>query len=282
MLEINKIFNCDYKEKIAEIGDGQIDLVLTDIPYMINRETNYKAIKDFTKKSGESNYNGMNYEFDDWDLAEVETYINHCCRILKKSGILIVWSAWQQLGILENIIKKALGMDDLSCRIGVWIKSNPHPGNCHIKPVNSCEYFLWVAKGSNATFNLTPYDNRILKGTINVEKGLAVDAEGKSQILEKLNMRVENGTFNFNEKYERLIYIEPIVSSKNSHPTKKPQLIFEHLVKTFSTENDLIFDGLMGSGTTARACIKTNRSYIGFERNKRYFDEAMEEINKLI
>lgn len=280
MLRENEIYECDYKEKINQIRDETVDLVLTDIPYMINRKTNYKDIKDYTKKDGSSSYSGMEFSFDDWELEDVEDYISHCCRILKKNGILIVWSSWQLLGNIESIIKRCFGKEDISCRIGTWIKTNPHPGNCDKKPVNSCEYFLWVAKGPNAVFNLIPYENKMLKGRIEIEKGYLADVGDSDKIINKKNLNVERGKYIFNENYERLVYIEPTVKG-GIHPTRKPIVIFEHLIKMFSNIDELVFDGLMGSGTTAHACINTNRRYIGFERNKAYYEEAVHRINTL-
>ena len=47
----------------------------------------------------------------------------------------------------------------------------------------------------------------------------------------------------------------------------------------YSKENDLIFDGFAGSGTTAIACIRTKRRFIGCELDKEYFEKACERIN---
>lgn len=49
--------------------------------------------------------------------------------------------------------------------------------------------------------------------------------------------------------------------------------------KIHTNVNDLILDPFMGSGTTAVACINTNRNYIGFELDKCYYDLATERIN---
>lgn len=64
------------------------------------------------------------------------------------------------------------------------------------------------------------------------------------------------------------------------HPTQKPVLLLEYLIKTFSNEGDLILDPTAGSGSTAIACINTNRNFIGFERDKEYFDIASERVQK--
>lgn len=55
----------------------------------------------------------------------------------------------------------------------------------------------------------------------------------------------------------------------------------EELVKTYSDEGDLILDNCMGSGTTAVACINTNRKFIGFELDKTYFDIANNRIKTI-
>ena len=66
------------------------------------------------------------------------------------------------------------------------------------------------------------------------------------------------------------------------HPTQKPVSLFEYLIKTYTNEGDLVLDNCMGSGTTAIACINTNRNYLGFELNKEYYEIAKNRINKHI
>jgi DNA modification methylase len=62
------------------------------------------------------------------------------------------------------------------------------------------------------------------------------------------------------------------------HPTQKPVSLFEYLIKTYTNEGDLVLDNCMGSGTTAIACMNTNRNYIGFELDKGYYDIILERI----
>ena len=62
------------------------------------------------------------------------------------------------------------------------------------------------------------------------------------------------------------------------HPTQKPILLLEDLIKTFSNENDLVVDLTMGSGSTGVACKNTNRSFIGIEKDDKYFDIAVSRI----
>ena len=66
--------------------------------------------------------------------------------------------------------------------------------------------------------------------------------------------------------------------NKQLHPTQKPVSLFEYLIKTYTNENELILDNCIGSGTTAVACINTNRNYIGFELDSTYYGLANQRI----
>lgn len=66
------------------------------------------------------------------------------------------------------------------------------------------------------------------------------------------------------------------------HPTQKPEAMFEYLIKTYTNEGDLVLDNCMGSGTTAVACINTDRDYIGFELDKKHYNTACNRVSKLI
>ena len=65
------------------------------------------------------------------------------------------------------------------------------------------------------------------------------------------------------------------------HRTQKPVDLLEWLIKTYSNENDLVMDFCMGSGTTGEACLKTNRKFIGIEKDKDIYDLAYERLDKL-
>jgi DNA modification methylase len=64
------------------------------------------------------------------------------------------------------------------------------------------------------------------------------------------------------------------------HPTQKPVLLLEDLIKTFSNENDLVVDLTMGSGSTMVACDNTNRNGIGIEMDEGYFKIAEQRIKE--
>jgi len=64
------------------------------------------------------------------------------------------------------------------------------------------------------------------------------------------------------------------------HPAIYPEFIIRQFLLLLTKENDVVLDPFMGSGTTAVACIKLSRNYIGFEINKRYCEYAEERIKK--
>ena len=73
--------------------------------------------------------------------------------------------------------------------------------------------------------------------------------------------------------------IQPFKSEgKTVHPTQKPVLLFEYLIKTYTNEGDTVLDNCMGSGTTAIAAIKAKRNFIGFELDETYFNLANKRI----
>jgi site-specific DNA-methyltransferase (adenine-specific) len=63
------------------------------------------------------------------------------------------------------------------------------------------------------------------------------------------------------------------------HPTQKPVSMLEHLIKTYTIENETVLDFTMGSGSTGVACKNLNRNFIGIERDDKYFEIAKERIN---
>jgi len=65
------------------------------------------------------------------------------------------------------------------------------------------------------------------------------------------------------------------------HPTQKPVALFEYLIKTYTNEGDLVLDNCIGSGTTAVACLQTNRHFIGIELSPEYCEIAKKRIKEI-
>jgi len=110
----------------------------------------------------------------------------------------------------------------------------------------------------------------------------ATDTEYRTELLRKMNEQYPS-TFNL---WEGGKYKSNILKYKKDydghHPTQKPVLLLEDLIKTFSNENDLVVDLTMGSGSTGVACKNTNRDFIGIEMNDEYFSIAEKRVEKNI
>lgn len=64
------------------------------------------------------------------------------------------------------------------------------------------------------------------------------------------------------------------------HPTIKPLPLMEKYIINHTSENDIVFDPFMGSGSTGVACKNTNRNFIGIEKDDNYFNIAKKRINE--
>ncbi len=71
-------------------------------------------------------------------------------------------------------------------------------------------------------------------------------------------------------------------TERGLHPTQKPVALLEYLIKTYTTEGEIILDNCMGSGSAGVAAINTNRKFIGIELEQNYFDIAKNRIIEAI
>lgn len=84
------------------------------------------------------------------------------------------------------------------------------------------------------------------------------------------------------DRYPRDVLYYNVVSNP-LHPTQKPVLLFEYLIKTYTNEGDLILDSCIGYGTTGIAARRNNRNFIGFdngicEKEGEYYGRSWADI----
>lgn len=113
-----------------------------------------------------------------------------------------------------------------------------------------------------------------------------IEFEETYQLLQSIDNQFKNefaSTFNL---WEGKKYKSNILKYKKDyngyHPTQKPILLLEDLIKTFSNENDLVVDLTCGSGSTLVACKNTNRRGIGIEMDDKYFEVAKQRVSDAI
>ena len=138
----------DYTDLLARLESGNIDLVLTDPPYTISKNTGFKNCGTRGVKRLR-----VNMDFGEWDksmidLPQLARLVYSC---LRKGGTAIIWYDLWKLSYLSQAMLEA-GFKQR--RLIVWEKSNPVPLNQRVNYLtNSREIALLGVKGSNPTFN---------------------------------------------------------------------------------------------------------------------------------
>ena len=78
------------------------------------------------------------------------------------------------------------------------------------------------------------------------------------------------------------VTVQDFKSERGLHPTQKPVALMEYLIKTYTQEGETVLDFTMGSGTTGVACQNTGRSFVGIERDEKYFEISKERIQQAV
>ena len=244
MIELNKIYNEDCLEGMKRIPDTAIDMILCDLPY---NETGNKWDKklDLVKL-----------------FAEYE-------RIIKEDGCIALTGTFRFGCELYNIAKHLYKYD------WIWEKDNgTNAPNVKLQPFRIHEYIFIFGKGrvTNGTRTPMKYNPQKTDGKPYCQNSGRISENWKGGLK---NIITDNQDGKRHPKT-----IQKFKRDKDGlHPTQKPVALFEYLIKTYTLEGETVLDNCIGSGTTAVACINTNRNYIGFEIDKGYYDLAIKRIN---
>jgi DNA modification methylase len=105
-----------------------------------------------------------------------------------------------------------------------------------------------------------------------------IENKKSDNMLEMLNRKSDKNKITKNtndtskQRYPKEIIYFPVPYKDRTHPTQKPIALFEYLIKTYTNEGMLVLDCFGGSGTTAIACLNTNRQFIVMEKEQKYYD----------
>ena len=143
--------NEDALEFVKAIDRGVVDLVLTDPPYAISRDTGFSSGE---AKGKDTDRFRVSYDFGEWDKVDEDYFrqvFTEAYRTLRKGGTLIcfydIWKLESLKGILEGIGFKMF-------RFIEWVKTNPVPINSKsIYLSNAREVAIVCVKGGKPTFN---------------------------------------------------------------------------------------------------------------------------------
>lgn len=232
-------YNMDCIEGMKQIDSGTVDMILTDLPYGITK--------------------------CEWDKKiPFEPLWEQFKRIIKDNGAIVLTSKQPFTTDLINSNRKRYRYNL------VWVK-NISTGfyNAKVMPLQTHEDICVFYK-HKPTYNPqmeTGFRRKVSKAS----------SKRKCQSAEIYNKAICVTDYDSTERYPiSLLYFESDKHKNALHPTQKPVALFEYLIKTFSNKGDLIVDCCAGSNTTEVACIHTERKYIGFEKERKYFELGTE------
>jgi len=292
--------------------DGSVDLVLTDPPFNIARDTNFHTYEKNT-------INSFRFDADKgWDTYSpadfrelLSQWAKEFARVLRSGGSFAVFCADEYLSDLIGALRAA-GLKPR--RTLTWRKPNAVPVNRRHMMMSACEYVVVGVKGSNAVFNadikaneeplLT--DREIIqiadKASVVMEmeirkalSGLTERPEPKEikeivaqTILKQSGVVAKRAINIYSEDGLTAELCVPNYVSFNSkaggrlHPTEKPVPLLRYLTELLSSEGDLILDPFSGSASTGEAALTCGRKVVLVERDEDFFKKGRTRLKALV
>ena len=239
---LNKIIHGDCLEVMPQIPSGSIDMILCDLPYGTT------ACK--------------------WDtIIPFEPLWEQYERVIKDSGAIVLTAC--------QPFTSALVMSNAKLFRYEWCwKKNP------VGFLNAKRMPLKDKEDVCVFYKKLPTYNP--QGVVRVDLMVANGRNLRERIGEKGLATHNGGRLGGAYKQEYTNYPRQVITFQQDgdglHPTQKPVALFEYLIKTYTNEGETVLDNCIGSGTTAIACMNTDRNFIGIEKEKKYFDIANERV----
>lgn len=231
-------------EKMKDIPDESIDLVLVDPPYGTTPH-DWDIVLDFTKL---------------WKEYK---------RIIKPCGVVCIFGQEPFCSYvrLSNIEEYKYDWYWEKERLTNVFQIKRRPGkvieNIMVFYDKQCNYFPQKRK----------HGGKKVTNKIGKNARWSVTMAGKEPTTKPLEY-VDDGT----RHPTQLLKFNRDNIRKSLHPTQKPLALVEYLISTYTNENEVVLDNCMGSGTTGVACKNLNRNFIGIELDPEYFKIAEKRI----
>lgn len=247
----------DCLEGMKYIPDGSIDAIICDLPYGTTACS--------------------------WDIIiPFEPLWEQYNRILKNNGVVVLFATEpftsQLISSNFKCFKEKL----------TWVKHKPsNIGNAKIRHLKYSEDICVFSRVGKYTFN-PQYTERTSDRIRQAQRGNSKQWRTNRKETQEVSFATQYAprdwsTFDADKKLQGNVITMPCVVSnsreKCNHPTQKPVSLLSYLIKVYTNEGDTVLDNCMGSGTTAVACIKEKRHFIGFELNKEYYEKACQRID---
>lgn len=237
----------DCLERMREIPDGSIDMVLCDLPYGTT------ACK--------------------WDSVIPFELLWAEYRRVTKWNAAIVLTASQPF--TTALIASNYGMFKYCW---VWEKSRPGDiFNAKNKPLKAHEDVCVFSGGTTANGSgaRMPYFPQGVSGPV---RGVCDRNNNRDSSFRGKRKSLTSDYSPQGTNYPRSVIRVPNHNGGSLHPTQKPVALMEYMIRTYTNPGQTVLDNTMGSGTTGVACVNTGRAFIGIERDEGYFAIAERRI----
>jgi DNA modification methylase len=243
-MEVNKIYNEDCLIGMDKIPDGSIDMILCDLPYGTT-QCKWDTIIPFKLL---------------WEQYE---------RIIKVNGAIVLFGS--------QPFTSALVMSNANLFRYEWIWEKSKASNflnAKKQPLKAHENILVFGKETPIYYPQKTQGKPFNKGIRKSDNGTFTEAFGS--VKDNVTIINEDG-YRLPRSVQYFITAE---SEGKYHPTQKPIALCEFLIKTYTQDDEIVLDNCMGGGSTAIACLRTNRRFVGFEKEEKYYQLASERIKK--
>jgi len=233
----------DCLERMKEIPDGSVDLILTDPPYGTT------ACK--------------------WDsIIPLELMWEQLKRVIKPNGAIVLFGSepFSSLLITSNLKGFKYRLD--------WNKKIPSGMSyARYRPMQQTEDIcIFTSKGERSVYHpqMVKREKPIKSGGVKPSQSAPIKYKAKD--FKK--------TYDYKNPTTLLEFDK--VRKGSLHPTQKPVPLLEYLIKTYTQEGETVLDFTMGSGSTGVACLNTDRKFKGIEMDEKYFNIAKDRIEKAL
>ncbi len=243
-MELNRIYNEDCLIGMDKIEDKSVDMILCDLPYGTT-QCKWDIVLPFDKLWKQYN------------------------RIIKDNGAIVLFSKQPFTSDLVNSNRDMFRYELIweKTRAGNSMQVKNQPSAIH----ENIEVFY----KKQPTYNDLKF--KVDEKYIDKRKSIRDSYYKSEHYSGVMKRKADDGL-----RHPQSILPFNSVWHKGMHPTEKPVELFEWLIKSYTNENDVVLDNCIGSGTTAIACINTKRNYIGFEKEKNYYNMCIERIRACI
>lgn len=244
-----KLYKGDCLEVMKTIQDISIDAIITDPPYGTT------ACK--------------------WDsVIDFELMWEQLNRIIKPNGAIVLFGS--------EPFSSALRMSNIKNYKYDWVWQKSNPANIALANRMPLKYheIISVFYKNQPTYNkqMIPRDElgkKRLKNKNNPIRFKGSDIQGNSKTIKDYDIN------RYDEDFKNPSTILSFkVERGKKHPTQKPILLMEYLIKTYTNENETVLDFTMGSGSTMVAAQNLKRNGIGIEQDEKYFKIAKQRIKE--